>query len=481
MNSLLFSIHYTRYLPILVIFLCTACVTSATEEKPLVLSGATLIDGTGNKTIENSLIVIKGDRIECAGTATECSVPADAEVINVSGKYITPGMIDAHMHFAQTGFFDGRPDAMDITEAYPLPEIAAYQKMHPERYYQTYLCSGVTGIYDVGGFTWSVDQQFTAEDEPMAPHVAAAGPLLTPAQGAPFDLPSDKVLVPLNSVEDGITTVKFLSELGSTGIKFWQLRAGDEAYMERVEAAAEEIRKQGNQMIAHATTLEQAKAALRNGTKLLVHSVGDREVDDEFIQLAKENGTYYNPTLIVSAGYTLAFRAAAGIEALPFDDPNGCVDQRTLDLVSNASQFKDHPRFSNSFLDRLNQFDPATDMVSSTDLLNLKKVYDAGIPVVVGTDAGNPGTLHGVSIFDEMEAMQGAGIDPSDLIVMATKNGAESMRRGNDFGTIEKGKIGNLIIMTEDPTEDIAHMRTLTHVMVKGILHDIKDLSANVE
>ncbi|MDX1592396.1 MAG: amidohydrolase family protein, partial [Balneolaceae bacterium] len=402
------------------------------EASDIVLTGATLYDGNGGEPITNSVVVVRDGRIDCVGAEEDCDVPSGADRVDVAGQYITPGMIDVHMHFFQTGFFDSRPDGMNLNDTYPFPEVAAYQQQNPERYYESYLCSGVTGVYDVGGASWSIGFQDHAENHPMAPHVAAAGPLITPAQGAPFDLPSDKVLVPLNTVEDGIRTVQYLSELGSTGIKFWQLAAGSEEYMSRVEAAAEEIERRGNQMIAHATTLEQAKAALRNGTKLLVHSVSDREIDEEFIELALENGTVYNPTLIVSSGYILAYRAAAGIEPYEIVDPNGCVDEKTRELMESASQFSDHPRFTEGFLDRLRNFDPETDRVDETDVLNLLKVYEAGIPVAVGTDAGNPGTLHGISIFDELEAMQEAGIPSQALIVMATKHGAQAMRRLDD-------------------------------------------------
>lgn len=466
----------------LISFLCIVFSISActnTEQEYLVIKGATLYDGTGGDAIENSVIIVRNDEIDCVGIAEECSIPLGSEVIDASGKYITPGLVDAHMHFFQTGFFDSRPDAMDLNETYPFPEVAAFQQQNPQRYYDTYLCSGITAVYDVGGMSWSVGLQESAETNPMAPHVAAAGPLLTPVPGAPFDLPSDRVLVQLDSEETGVKMVQYMSALGSTGIKFWMLRADDEEYMKRVEAAAEEIKERGNQMIAHATSLEQAKAALRNGTKLLVHSVENTEIDEEFIELAKANGTFYNPTLIVSAGYMLAYRAAADIAPIQINDPNGCVDQKTRELITTASQFKDHPRLTEGFKERLRSFDPDTDMTRQMLLQNLKKVYKAGIPIVVGTDAGNPGTLHGISIFDEMEAMQSAGIPPGDLIVMATKNGAESMRRLDDFGTLERGKFGNLIMMDKDPAEDISNMRSLTHVMIKGNLKEVEDIQKN--
>jgi imidazolonepropionase-like amidohydrolase len=446
------------------------------QSEATVLKGATLFDGSGSEPVENSIIIINGERIDCVGTGADCEVPSDAEVIDLNGKFITPGLIDAHVHFFQTGFFDSRPDALDLTETYPYPDVAAYQKENPQRYYDAYLCSGITGVYDVGGFTWSIDFQEEAEQNPNAPHVAAAGPLITPALNAPFDLPSDKVLVNLNSAETGIKTVRYLSALGSTGIKFWQLAADDENYMKRVEAAAQEIRRQGNMMIAHATSLNQAKAALRQGAKLLVHSVSDREVDDEFIELAKENQTFYNPTLIVSSGYRMAYQAAVGIKPLEIDDPKGCVDEKTRTLIETASQFSDHSRFNEAFLDNLRNFDPDQHRVNPVDAINLMKVYESGIPIVIGTDAGNPGTLHGISIFDEMEAMQQAGIDPADLIVMATQNGAKVMQRFDDFGTIEPGKFADFVILDQDPSVDIANMRSRSQVMIKGKLMEFGDL-----
>lgn len=438
------------------------------------IKGATLFNGTGSQAIENSVIIVRDDRLECVGSEDECTIPDGAEVVDAAGKYITPGLVDAHMHFSQTGFFDGRPDALDITDTYPYTSVAAYQKLNPDRYYDTYLCSGVTAVYDVGGMSWTIDLQKSAEANPMAPHVAASGPLLTPVPGAPFDLPSDRILVQLDSEETGIEMVQYLSELGSTGIKFWQFQADNDEYMARVEAAAEEIRRQGNRMIAHATTLDQAKAALRNGTKLLVHSVSDIEVDDEFIELALENETIYTPTFIVDEGYINAYRAAAGIEAMAVSDPKGCVDDQTLERIDNANQLSDHPRFNEQFLSVLERGSDPQRMYDSNFFVftNLRKVHDAGIPVAVGSDAGNPGTLHGISIYDEMEAMQDAGIPADDLIVMATRNGAMAMQRLDDFGTLEAGKFANLVILDEDPSENISGMRTLTDVMIKGSFYN---------
>jgi len=442
-----------------------------------VLKGATLFDGTGSAAIENSLIVVKDGKIECAGSREECSEPSDAEIIDVSRKFITPGLIDAHVHFFQTAFFDSRPDALDLRDTYPFPKVAAYQKQHPQRYYDAYLCSGITGVYDVGGFTWSLDFQDEAEQNPKAPHVAAAGPLITPATLDIFNTPSDKVLVNLDSKATGIRMVEYLAGLESTGVKLWQLRPNDEEYMSKVEAVSETASKHDKSLIVHATSLNQAKAAVGQGAELLVHSVSDQEVDEAFISQAKEQGTMYTPTLIVGSGYMLAYRAAAGVAQYPFDDPNQCVDSKTQALLQNASQFNDHPALTDGFVQRLQDFNPQEDRVSETAMKNLKTVYEAGIPIAVGTDAGNPGTVHGPSIYEEMEAMQRAGIPAEELIVMATRNGAKAMQRGDDFGTLEAGKMANLIILDENPAADITHMRTIEQTMIKGQLMNIGQLS----
>lgn len=464
-------------IPVIIICFSVMSCSGAQEKAEItVIKGATVFDGNG-ESISNGVVIAKEGVIECVGGENECSIPNNAKIIDASGKFVTPGLVDAHMHFFQTAFFDSRPDALDLNETYPISETTAYQRRNPQRYYDSYLCSGITAVYDVGGMSWSIDFQKEAENNPKAPHVAAAGPLLTPVPGAPFDLPSDKVLVHLNSKEAGVKTVQYLSDLGSTGIKFWQMRANNPEYMSYIEAASKEIKKKGNMMIAHATTLEQAKAALRNGTKLLVHSVENTDVDEEFIELALRNGTYYNPTLIVGSGYTLARRAAADIEAFEIIDPNGCVDQKTRTLLETAGQFKDHPRMTDNVKNRLMQYNPETDRVSEQQLRNLKRLHDEGVKVVVGTDAGNPGTLHGVSIYEEMEAMQSAGISPEDMIVIATKNGAESMRRGDDFGTLEKGKFANLIILESDPSQDISNMRSITHTMIKGKLMKVDEIA----
>src|SRR6056297_837033 len=156
-----------RFTTLVVLFtsatLLLSCSSDSSNADYIVIKGATVFDGNGGTPIANSEILIRNDKVDCIGEAGDCSIPMGTEAIDASGKFITPGLIDAHMHFFQTGFFDSRPDAMDLNEVYPFTEVAAYQEKNPERYYDSYLCSGITGVYDVGGMSWSVGFQEQAE------------------------------------------------------------------------------------------------------------------------------------------------------------------------------------------------------------------------------------------------------------------------------------------------------------------------------
>lgn len=456
---------------IVVILLC--CETEKSISDVQVLKGATIFDGNG-VSIENGTIVIKNGVIVAIGGA-DLSIPQKSEVINVNNKFITPGLIDSHIHFAQTGFFDSRPDFLDVRDSINFDDLQNDLKNNPEPYYEAYLRSGVTGVYDVGGFLWSINRQFEVENNLDAPHVAASGPFFSgvPEEYLAYLNTSDaEQMVYLVSPEFGRKAVRNHTELGSTGIKIWGVFLQNPNFMESLGAVANEAIKQGNKLIVHATQLNQAKAALRLSAKILVHSVDDFEVDQEFIEMAKSNDIIYQPTIIAPEGYLSAYRSLRTKMAV--EDPNGVMDKRASDILQATTRFR---KFADSvFLaDRIRLFENLVDKRDSIVAINLKKIHENNIKIAVGTDAGNPFTFHGISIYDEMEAMQDAGISADDLIVMATKNGALAMDRLDDFGTLEKGKMANLIILDKDPSKNIRHMRSITHVMRGGKLRSVSE------
>jgi len=460
-------------LAILAMALFVSCGTQSQDEPEFtVLKGATAYDGNGG-VIPNSRVVIRGGRLEAVGDSL-LEIPGNAVEIDLSGKFITPGLVDAHVHFAQTGFFDGRPDVLDLRDTLDYTLLQSRQQRYPDRYYEAYLRSGITAVYDVGGYPWSIGLQAAAENNLNAPHVAAAGPLITPVSDAnllPLNTPGQKQLLNLSSPEFGRQVVRQNSSLGSTGIKIWQIALEDPAFMEGLRAVADEVARQENKLIVHATDLDQAKEALRLGAKVLVHSVDDLPVDAEFLSLAEAAGATYCPTLVVMRGYFNAFKALGG--GFTYEDPNGVVDADTRNLLRSAGRFLEYLPNPDAYQDLLASYEAAVLSREQTMAENIMRVYEAGIPIAVSTDAGNPGTLHGISIYDEMEAMQQAGIPPADILVMATRNGARTMDREGDFGTLETGKMADLIVLEKDPAEDIRHMRSITHVMRGGLLRPV--------
>ena len=146
---------------------------------PLALVGATLVDGTGAPPVPGAVVLVRGGRITCAGPRSACRIPAGVRRLDLAGAWIIPGLIDAHVHFAQTGWVDGRPDALDLRARYPYERVVADLEARPERFFRAYVCTGVTGVFDVGGYPWTWALRERAERDTLAPHVAAAGPLLS--------------------------------------------------------------------------------------------------------------------------------------------------------------------------------------------------------------------------------------------------------------------------------------------------------------
>ena len=453
--------------------------TTAFQEPPgtsppaRALVGATLIDGTGGPPVAGAVVLLRGGKIECAGPRDACPVPAGTDVLDVSGLWIVPGVIDAHVHFSQTGWADGRPDALDVRAKHPYDQVEAGLRLHPERFGRSYLCAGVTSVFDVGGYPWTLGLPAWAEPDPEVPRIAAAGPLLS-TRDHWVNLPAERQFIFLRDEAAAREGVRYLAAAGAAAVKVWFIPEKPIPELEPlVTAAGDEARLRRLPLIVHATGLAEAKAALRAGAHVLVHSVWDVPVDQEFLDLAKRQGTFYCPTLTVMRGYQHMFESAASRQPPAVDDPNGCVDPETLARVAETAGLE-----STRTAEQLATSAQRTAERENTAAANLVTVARAGIPVAMGTDAGNPLTLHGVSVYAEMEAMQRAGLTPSEVLVAATRGGAAAMGRGKELGTIEKGKLADLLVVAADPQADVANLRRLRWVVRGGVLRGTAELHA---
>jgi imidazolonepropionase-like amidohydrolase len=442
---------------------------------PRAIVGATLVDGTGAGPVANATIVLRGGKIDCAG---RCTIPAGVTVIDGRGLWVTPGLVDAHVHFSQTGWADGRPDALDVRASHPYENVEADLKAHPERFFRSQLCSGITSVFDVGGYAWTVAMAHREKEDPRAPRVAAAGPLLSTLDHW-LNLPAERQFMLLKDAETARTGVAYLKSIGAEAVKVWYIVQPDlpiEKTAPAVLAAGEAARKVGLPLIVHATGLAEAKAALRAGAYMLVHGVIDLPVDEEFLSLAKKNGTIYCPTLNVFGGYLRMGEAVAAKRVPVVDDPNGCVDKETLSKVEETAKILPPQDIDQRLARRREQVAAG----ERTGKANLKRVADAGITIAMGTDAGNPLTLHGPSVYAEMEAMQAAGMTPMQVIVASTHGGARAMRAEKETGTVEKGKSADLLLVAGDPTADAANFRKVRYVVRAGVVRSIEELKATV-
>lgn len=279
---------------------------SSAAPPPLALVGGTLIDGTGSDPVEDAVVVLRHGRIACVGSRGECPLDEDVEAVDVSGRWITPGLVDAHVHYSQTGWVDGRPDAYDARDRFPYDETVRELEARPERFFRSYLCSGVTATFDVGGFPWTWSLRERTERRTDAPHVAAAGPLLS-TRDHWVELPAEKQFLYMDDAASTQRSARYLVARGTDAVKVWYLvgrESPDTTHFKRMlRIGAREARAGDVPLIVHATGLWQAKDALRAGARVLVHSVDDRPVDDEFLRLAREAGAVYTPTLVVHRGY----------------------------------------------------------------------------------------------------------------------------------------------------------------------------------
>src|SRR5881409_1962363 len=449
----------------------TAFPTPDAAPPPIAIVGATLVDGTGAPALRNAVVIMREGRIACAGRRAACPVPADADTVGAAGKWIIPGLIDTHVHFSQTGWVDGRPDALDLRDRYPYAQVEADLHAQPERLYRSYLCSGVTSVFDVGGYPWTLELQERTARSTTAPRVVAAGPLLSTIDFW-LNLPDQRQFIYMADDATVRAAVQAHKAWGAAAIKVWYIMPPQPPDTSRVSAlvhaAGNEARKVGLPLIVHATGLWEAKDAVRAGARVLVHSVWSAPVDDEFLTLVRRQGTIYVPTLTVPDGYrqVAARRFERDRQPLACVDPATRVKALATDTVARAQ------RLSAAAVD---ERAARTARNLAQGLANLKRVHDAGIPVAFGTDAGNPLTLHGASVFMELEAMQAAGLAPRDVLISATRTAA--IASGLDStGTVAAGSVADLVVLDADPLADVRNVRRIALVVRRGEIYTRREL-----
>ena len=394
-----------------------AAALQATSNGKVALVNGTLINPGDAKVTPNAVVVIEGDHISAVGDkATD--VPAkDVQIIDCKGKFILPGYIDTHVHFFQSGDIYTRPDAVDLTSIRSYKDEVAWLKLKLPDTFARYLRCGITAVVDVGGPFWNFEMRKNANATAKAPRVAAAGPLISSVSRPQLDI-GDPPIVKIETPEQGRELVGKLAAQNPDYVKIWYIVNAEnpvEKFRPIVHAVIEESHKRKIRVAVHATELEAARIAVQEGADLLVHSVNDKVVDDEFVQLLKERGTILTPTLVVFERYgrTFANKLNFTTEEKSWGnrDVIASLDVTKIPADKVPERIKTSLADPSAVLDRIQKtYDVA--------FKNLKKLEDAGVIIAAGTDAGNIGTIHGPALFREFQLMKEAGLTPMQILQM---------------------------------------------------------------
>jgi imidazolonepropionase-like amidohydrolase len=378
--------------------------------------GATLIDGNGGEPLQNSCIVVRNDKIESAGKDGEIEIPKEAEVINVKGLTILPGLIDAHYH---------------NEESLELPLL--------------FLSHGITSVRDPGAWIEAYDQVRLSGKS--IPRLFLTGPHL---DGHPPAYPKDAYIV--RDAEEGRLAVNRFADQGATAIKvYFRLPI---ATIKEVCAAAH---LRGLPVTAH-LEIANARDAIDAGLDGIEHITSFGTV----LQPAREGEKYKQ--LILSDNNTRRRGRYEVWNSLKLE--NNVVVDSLIKFLSSKKTFLS-PTLA-AFEKQLDQGD-SIEVNGFRNMLKLVgQAKKGGVRIVVGSHGTVSYAETGFAYFREMELLQEAGLAPMEIIVAATMENARFFRIDERLGSIEKGKLADIIFVEGDPLKDISVMRKINRVMLNG-------------
>jgi imidazolonepropionase-like amidohydrolase len=404
--------------------------------------GATLIDGSGAPARPNVLLVIANDRIVSVGEATPQALAALApgtEVIPVSGKWIIPGLIDAHVH------------------------------AESEEDLRAMLRWGVTSVRLMAEDV-AVAEQLAAQSRRRAdiPEVFPAAPIFTVKggwwdQGQPPDANVNRFAATPAEAYEAVGKAK---ALGSSEIKImlddmaW-CRAPQPAFprvrSDVAKALTAEARKSGLRVSVHAPNLADAKEAIEDGATALAHGVLD-PLDPQTIAVMKSRPVFYIPTMDI---FEFLADTRAFVDSVLSDE---LLTSRSIGLSEEIVARYRSPAYSEGYRLRYPNFENVKRHLPALRQ-NLLALRNAGVPIALGTDMW---AFPGVGVSIEMDLYVRSGMTPLEAIRAATLTAARSLGIQSDRGTLEPGRRADFLILYADPLQDVRNTRRIVEVYKNG-------------
>jgi len=458
------------------LFLVNCCALSAFCQT--YISNVTIVDVVNQKLVPAQTVEINNGIISNIQSSGKIKIPAGTIVIDGKGKYLMPGLTDAHVHFFQSGGLYTRPDAIDLRKYHPYQEEIDWVHNHMEDFLRRYVKAGITSVIDVGSNLHFLQQRDSFEDKAYAPEIFMTGPLLTSYEPTVFkNLKNEEPFLLVKTPEDGIKGVQSELPYHPDFIKIWYIvspnkdsvEASAKEFQPAVKAIIEEAHKHDLKVAVHATQRVTAQLAVESGCDYLVHGVDDEIVSDDFIKLLKSKNVIDCPTLIVEDGYFKTF--GQNMNYSPYDvtisNPQQLASVQDLKHLPDSALTSSYKKRFNMpvVLNRLAHED-------SVRMVNLKKMIDGGITIVAGTDAGNIGTQHASSLFDELKAMKQSGLSNWQIIQSATINPTKILDKQKSMGSVAVGKKADLVLLNANPVENLDNITHIDLVINKGKLID---------
>jgi len=411
-----------------------------------VLKNFTLIDGTGRAPAASSAMIVDNGRVTWIGPATQLKPPAGAETVDLTGKFVMPGIINLHGHIGNT---------VDLQQ-----DAKFYTRDSIQKNLATYASYGVTTVVSMGT---DQDLIFKVRAEQRAGRPAVAR-VYTAGQGMIFKGGYGG----LAGVTPGVSTaaeaesaVEAQAKKGVDIIKLWlddHLGAQKKMPYDIAKAIIDGAHKRNLPVAAHIFYLEDAKQLVDYGVNGLAHSVRDKSVDAALIAAMKKHGTWQMAPTLTREASMFVYASTPEFVHDPFFVRG--VSPAVIQTLKSAQYQKSitaDPHF-----DKYRGF-------FETAKKNLKALADSGVRYGFGTDTGPPGRFPGYFEQWELELMTQAGLTPMQAIAAATGNAAQFLGT-KDLGTLEAGKWADLIVLDRSPLQDIRNTRAIHAVYIAGNL-----------
>ncbi|MCI4436853.1 MAG: amidohydrolase family protein [Ignisphaera sp.] len=394
----------------------------------IALTGLRVVKGTGEHPIENGVIVIEGRRIRDVGTQGSVEVPPDARIVDLKGFTALPGLIDAHMHLLGLRSLDMVKEPLLVPYATRVARVIQDLKALIE--------AGFTTVVDAGSDIGVYIKQAIAEGTVIGPRVVSAGYVISQTFGhgdthyLPIeyaDVRTTKLRGVFSVLCDGVDECRkaaryvlregadFIKIMASGGVLSEKDRPEYRQFtVEEIRAIVEEAEAAGRWVHAHAQGSKGIINAVKAGVKVIAHAI---YIDEEGIELAKQRNVVVVPTFAI------------------------------VDQMIRFGEELGTPRWG---LEKARE-------VYEIHIENIRKAYRAGVKLATGTDfAGGVKALrHGDNAIELQLFVEKLGMTPLEAITCATRNAAEATGLAHTIGSIEKGKVADIIIVKGNPVDDI--------------------------